>query len=148
MSIPIKIFTLLRGSPTYMMEGKPELIQSGENNGVDVFLRKILHIPEKTNVFHYNTRKILQPLDLIGGKEIRYIGDTCRMFFKVKHVGRTADYYFWDGIFTSELSELYAGIMHDFYYFQNSDDFKLVTGSANHRMVLMEKVNNSSPRKL
>ena len=130
-------------------------ITKGENLIFDAFIRDILRLPEKTKVFHCNSSKILPAIEFIGGREIRPIGDTCRMFFKLKLEGRTADYFFWDGIVTGKIHLLGDDVDGEIYdivsglsslNFQDAhSDVGLATGRTLHRMVLTEKIKKGSP---
>jgi hypothetical protein len=140
----------LRNMPIHLLkEGdKPTLIPKGEYPGVDTFFREIINLPEDTPLYHISTSKILPPIEFIGGRETRSIGDTCRMFLKVKQEGMVADYYFWDGLVPQNIRELgEPDCKYDTYTgFQTSYDFGLVTGRTNPRIVLVEKI-KKAPRK-
>ena len=64
----------------------------------------------------------------------RSIGDTCKIFWKVKINGRTADYFFWNGIVNETTSYILSGA------FDNQNYSWLCTGKLIHRMVLIEKI--------
>jgi|GEM_PF-5190697 len=138
----------LRSSPTNLFvkgeNNKLREINKGEHNGLDSFLNDVLRIPKNTTVFHCNTSGILPPIEIIGGRETRLIGDTCRMFFKVKQEGRVADYFFWDGIVSEGIQILEEpNPNNDYGYFPSLGhevhDIGLATGRSNYRMVLIEK---------
>jgi hypothetical protein len=141
-----------------LQEGeKPVLLEKGENPVIDAFCREILHLPEKTQVFHCTTSKIIPPIEFIGGRETRPVGDTCRMFYKIKQEGRTADYLFWDGIVPSGLNELGERPTEEFQEIieemsgvylpstYGNDDIGLATGRSSYRIVLFEKI-KKAPR--
>lgn len=127
----------------------PVYIIKGEYPVIEEFCKTVLHLPEKTTIFYCRTRKILPPIEFIGGREIRPPGDTCRMFYKIKQLGKDADYFFWDGIVPEHLQELgecykseFDDIVEDMsnVYFKNpSTDIGLATGRTCYRIVLLEK---------
>ncbi len=135
------------------------LVKKGEFSAVDTFIEGVLCIPEKTNVLFCHTNIINLPLDLIGGREPRMIGDTCRMFFKFKRINKTGtDYYIWDGIvdyylfsmkehsqFSDENFDIYANF-HDALetiFMDIHPNFIFETGKMNYRIVLIEKTKGS-----
>jgi hypothetical protein len=122
----------------------PINIDKGEYPILNSFCREILHLPEKTNISFCTTNKIIPPIEFIGGRETRPPGDTCRMFYKIKREGRTADYFFWDGIVPEGLNELGETIYVDGYGFQTQENIGLATGRTNYRTVLLEKTKRAS----
>lgn len=141
-------------SSTYLGEETPKVksIVIGENNRHDYIIREILELPTHAVKF-MQTNRILPPINYIGGKSIRMTGDTCRMFFYVKHMGVAGEYFFWDGIVPVDLplldvderckpnkkAELYFNYKPDV---QNS--FGISTGCINFRMVLIEKIKKAN----
>ncbi len=124
---------------------RPININKGEYPTLDSFCREILHLPEKTPITFCTTNKIIPPIEFIGGRETRPPGDTCRMFYKIKREGRTADYFFWDGIVPAGLDVL-GEIQHaERYGFRIQEDIGLATGIMNYRMVLIDKI-KKAPR--
>ncbi|HWY33552.1 MAG TPA: hypothetical protein VNX68_02830 [Nitrosopumilaceae archaeon] len=130
-----------------------KLIVKGDNPIYDNFIQEILDLPDKTNVFHLTTNKMIPPIEYIGGREIRSIGDTCRMFYKVKRNKWSSDYFFWDGIVSERLNEidcphsddndLFDKLWDIFYPIADSLDESecgLATGRTVYRIVLTEKV--------
>jgi hypothetical protein len=146
----IRRYILSLKSSSFPKGEKPIFIQKGEYPILDALCRNTLRLPEKTLVFHYSTRKILPPIEFIGGREVRPPGDTCRMFYKIKQLGKDADYFFWDGIVPEHLQELgecykseFDEIVEDMsnVYFKNpSTDIGLATGRTCYRIVLLEKI--------
>lgn len=116
---------------------KPVLIIRGENTHVDTLIKLMFSLPKNTNIFHCSCYSDLIPINLLGGREYRLVGDTCRMFCKIKIIGRTADYFFWDGIVND-----YDNLDDD--RFKTAQQYAcLATGKLIHRMVLIEKCKNN-----
>lgn len=134
-------------------------IVKGEEPDIDLFIKDVLKLPEKTTVFHCATNKLIPPIEIIGGRETRLVGDTCRMFYKIKQEGKVADYYFWDGIVPEGLFELGSSMgsfsssfdsiiedMEGLYFQRASHDIGLATGKTSYKVVLTEKT-KKAPQK-
>ncbi len=133
-------------------------IVKGENPINDTLIKEVFRIPDKTEVFHCNTDRIIMPIEFIGGRETRSIGDTCSMFYKINHSNKPADYYFWNGIVSEDLNELVYNSNDNKHVFLHGEigeklydifpnvtnDFGLATGRTNHRIVLLEKTKKAS----
>lgn len=128
---------------------KPVMLNKGEIPQLNFFCKEILNLPEKTPVFFCTTNNIVPPIEFIGGRETRPPGDTCKMFYKIKYEGKTADYLFWDGIVPFGIQQegemsfdnTSYGIAYGRVYVSSG----LATGRANYRMVLLEKI-KKAPR--
>lgn len=82
------------------------LIKKGKYDVHDVLKSALLRLPYETNVYFFETHDLEIPNVVIGGRENRLVGDTCRMFYKIKIEGQKAQYFMWDGIVPSHLREL------------------------------------------
>ena len=133
---------------------KPHLIVRGTNQIHDKFIEEILHLPEKTNVFHLETKNIIPPIEFIGGREVRSIGDTCRMFYKVERFSGKCEYFFWDGIVSEKINELGSHTNADYEITNrlwdafggkvHEDSCGLSTGRTDYKVVLTEKIKKPS----
>lgn len=150
-------------SKEFIKGEKPQLVIRGKSLFHDIFIKHFLKLPEKTNVFHLNTNELILPIAFIGGREIRSVGDTCSMFYKLKTSGTPADYFFWDGIVIEDINML-GDIINNEKHTQNgkrllkliggnpfntifTNGFGLVTGAANYRIVLIEKIPKNIPKR-
>ena len=108
----IKIHILKEGE-------KPVLLSELENK----IVAWALHLPEKIQISHCNSKENSNPIKFIGGREYRSLGDTCRMFCKMRLQNRMFDYFFWDGIVKvihndyDYFSEEYYAFKNSFYYY-------------------------------
>lgn len=110
-------------------------IIKGECDAYDMFVKDVLNLSNKIQVYHFNTSKILSEIDFVIGQNIeRSLGDTCRMMFKLKQHGRSTDYFIWDGIVSHRLLN-FSDSQKEFFY----NKAELITGKTNFRMVLLEK---------
>ena len=102
----------LKPVPPIELKGEPQflrLIKKGEYGFHDVLKSALLRLPYHVNVYFFETHDLEIPNKMIGGRENRLIGDTCRMFYKVKLEGQKAQYFLWDGIVPTHLRELAYG---------------------------------------
>ena len=141
----------------------PVLIKEGEHLiGEDCIAyyikREIIGLPSLKEAYVLITDKILPPIEFIGGKTPRSVGDTCRMYLKIQFLSNPMPFYFfWDGIVDnkfpsvdmassfeydytlSKQQELENAIFKLFQMYITESQSGLCTGQLIHRMVLLEK---------
>lgn len=112
MLLLVKKLYNLRPVPPIELKGEPQFLRpiiKGEYDVHDVLIKALLRLTPTKQVYFFETHDLEIPNTMIGGRENRLIGDTCRMFYKVKLEGHKAKYFLWDGIVPEHLRELAYG---------------------------------------
>ncbi len=151
--INIKKLYDLKPLPPIDSKGEPQLLRpiiKGEYDVHDVLIIALLRLPPTKQVYFFETNDLDIPNTMIGGRENRLIGDTCRMFYKVKIEGCKAQYFLWDGIVPNHLKELAYGYEDPFgEIIENMEgicldkapfDIGLAMGKMITKVVLTEKI--------
>lgn len=110
--ISIKKLYASKPIPYILEKGEPQFLRPiirGEYDVHDVLIKSLLRLTPIKQIYFFETNDLEIPNTMIGGRENRLIGDTCRMFYKVKLEGQKAKYFLWDGIVPEHLRELAYG---------------------------------------
>ena len=132
-------------------KGEPQFLKTiirGEYDVHDVLISGLLRLTPTKQVYFFETHDLNIPNNMIGGRENHLIGDTCRMFYKVKIEGCKAQYFLWDGIVPEHLRELaydypspYEAIIENQYGIARQQfDIGLAMGKMITKVVLTEKI--------
>lgn len=112
MLLLVKKLYNLKPVPSIELKGESSFLKPiirGEYDVHDVLIKALLRLSPTKQVYFFETNDLEIPNTMIGGRENRLIGDTCRMFYKVKLEGQKAKYFLWDGIVPEHLRELAYG---------------------------------------